>query len=886
VPEEQEPHQRAEGEGIAQAFGPGATAISNIVKYEHVRPQPVDPTLLEEGRLLLESLPLDRVPETAPPPPGSKGPPIDPNPLFVGREDALKELAAQVMGSSAAGPVKTVCVSGIGGVGKTQLASEFAHCYGQYFQGGVYWLNLSNPGAAAEEIAGCGGAGAMDLRSDFDRLTLEDQVRSVKAAWLNELPRLLVLDNCEDAPSLQACRPMTGGCRVLLTNRGVFEDPALAVTALELDVLDRGQSMELLRSRCPGVQLEETELAAVAEELGCLPLALDLAGRYLYEYRDLISPSGYVEELRAVESVDHPSLRRSEGYSPTNHELDVGRTFVVNYQRLDREDATDRLAIRLLAMAARFAPGEPIDRNLLLATLGDANESEEGVGRVSDAYRRFDALRRLTGLGLVGESEAGLVRMHRLVASFVRREVEDPGAQESVERVIANAALNVARSGQPLRFTALLPHLRHATDAARDRDDESSSLVRFALGSALNQLGSYAEAVPYLESAVNFNTARFGATAWLTMRQRNDLGVTMKRAGDLDGALGVYEPLLEDRRNELQQPHEDVASTLINIGSLNREQGLLHEVLPRYEEALDIRKEVLERMDDDPERKQLMRDVAESHNNLGALSMDLGRPREAAPRFGHALDIYEELEETLHERYANTTMGLGAALWLQGDLRGARCSLKRALCVHRRVLQEGHPQTARNLILLGALLDAEANRDGSLPDEEKREILGSARTHLDEALTLVRESHGEDHPLSAGVMRVAAGVAVAEGRHGDATSLRERANAIRKGALEGEEADFLATGAEVFAACGLYDEALIYQERSLELRRRATQMETAEVAAAEFALSCLLQLVGRDGDAEIHLEQALLMQEKLFREDHPAIQLTRESLLNLRKQDR
>lgn len=85
MPEEQEPHQRAEGEGIAQASGPGATAISNIVRYEHVRPQPVDPALLEEGRLLLEDLPFDRVPGTAPPLPGSKGPPIDPNPLFVGR---------------------------------------------------------------------------------------------------------------------------------------------------------------------------------------------------------------------------------------------------------------------------------------------------------------------------------------------------------------------------------------------------------------------------------------------------------------------------------------------------------------------------------------------------------------------------------------------------------------------------------------------------------------------------------------------------------------------------------------------------------------------------------------------------------------------------------
>jgi hypothetical protein len=444
-----------------------------VAGYEHVRPSPVEPTLLEEGRLLLEELPLDRVPAISPPFPESKGSPMDPNPLFVGREEDLKYLAAEMKaGGSTSRPMKTVCISGLGGVGKTQLASEFAHRYGRYFRGGIYWLNLSNPDAIAEEIASCGGAGAMDLRADFNRLPLEDQVRKVKSEWQNALPRLLILDNCEDMASLRACRPTTGGCRVLLTNRGGFGDPALAVVVLELEILDREQSVELLRSRCPGVELEENELAAVAEELGDLPLALDLAGRYLYEYRDLVSPSEYVEELRDVEPVNHPSLRRSEGYSPTNHQLDVGRTFVVSYQRVNREDPTDRLAIRLLARAAHIAPGESIERNLLLATLGDPNESEERPEEVPDAYRRIDALRKLTVLGLLGESEAGLVRMHRLVASFARREVEDGEAQADVERAVANEAVDVASERQIIRLTSLLPHLLISAEGSKLRDHQ------------------------------------------------------------------------------------------------------------------------------------------------------------------------------------------------------------------------------------------------------------------------------------------------------------------------------------------------------------------------------------------------------------------------------
>jgi tetratricopeptide (TPR) repeat protein len=264
------------------------------------------------------------------------------------------------------------------------------------------------------------------------------------------------------------------------------------------------------------------------------------------------------------------------------------------------------------------------------------------------------------------------------------------------------------------------------------------------------------------------------------MRQLNDVGVALNRAGDSEGALATYEPLLEDRRNNLPQPHEDVASTLINIGMLKAGQGLLHEVGPMYEEAIGIREAVLaQKDDDDPEKKQILRDVAESHGNLGALSMDLGRPREAVLSHRRALDIYEGLEETENERYANTSMALGAALGLHGDFEGARSRQERALCVHRRVLQEENWRIAKNLILLGALLAEEAEHEGGPTAAQRREILDAARGHLQEALNFLGRFLEGDNPLPAGVMRVAANVAEAEGRHDDASFLREQSDVIR-----------------------------------------------------------------------------------------------------------
>jgi hypothetical protein len=136
------------------------------------------------------------------------------------------------------------------GYGKTQLAAEFVHRYGQFFSGGVFWLSFADAAAVTAEVAACGGMGLID-RPDFSELKLEDQLRLVLAAWQSPLPRLLVFDNCEDEALLNDWRPPTGGCHVLVTSRHAEWDAALGVQALPLDVLPREESIALLRKLRP-----------------------------------------------------------------------------------------------------------------------------------------------------------------------------------------------------------------------------------------------------------------------------------------------------------------------------------------------------------------------------------------------------------------------------------------------------------------------------------------------------------------------------------------------------------------------------------------------------------------------------------------------------------
>ena len=876
---EQEPRQRAEGSFQAQAIGPGASASVSAIDYTHVRPKEVDPAELEAAGRLLAELPVHRVPDPGGPPAGSKPPPNPPNRLLVGREEDLKDLAARIK-DDANGP-PTVVVSGIGGVGKTQLAGEFAHRYGRYFAGGIFWLNLSDSNAIKEQVAACGGTEGMNLRGEFHTLPLDERVGAVMSEWHSGLPRLLILDDCADGRTLAAARPRTGGCRVLATSRGPLADLALGIAPLALEPIGREASIELLRGYCAGTGARDSDLDKVADELGDLPLALDLAGRYLSKYRHITDAGRYLRDLQSDEVLGHRSLREpgEREISPTDHDMNVGRTFVVSFLRLNGGDPIDRLATRLIARAARFAPGEPMDRRLLLSTLSPA----DGETAARQLEEREDALGRLIELGLVTESETGAVSMHKLVAASARREIEDDGAQADVERTLATEASETAKSGRPVRLEPLMPHLRHAVEAAHDRYDEPAYMVRFAMGHALGGLGYPAEAVPYLQSAVEYNTARLGYTDWLTMRQRNDVGVMVERAGDSDRALAIYEPLLEDRRNNLPQPHEDVASTLLNIGALKANRELLHEVRPMYEEAIEIRREVLARMPaDHPERRQLLRDVTESLGNLGALYMNLGRPHDAAPSHRQALDIYEDLEETENERYANTSMALGATLGLLGDFEGARSRLERALCIHRRVLPKESTRIVKNLIILGALLAGEAGRDGGHTAAEKWEILSASRENLEEALEPLRRLWGEDSPLTASVRRVAADVAEAQGRQADASSLRGMADAVRGSVLQGAPADFIAQGVEILAARGLYGDAELYAKRALDLRRSADPMGSLKVADAEFSLGRLLQLLGRDQEAEQHLKEALVLREAILSEDDPATGIVADSLSYLR----
>lgn len=116
----------------------------------------------------------------------------------------------------------------------------------------------------------------------------------------------------------------------------------------------------------------EPALDAIAEALGDLPLALHLAGHLLKLLAD-VTPADYLANLRTTNLLQHSAFQSVDlTPSPSNHALHLACAFALNYDQLNPTDPGDALALAFLARAACFAPGEPIPRDLLRATLAPA----------------------------------------------------------------------------------------------------------------------------------------------------------------------------------------------------------------------------------------------------------------------------------------------------------------------------------------------------------------------------------------------------------------------------------------------------------------------------------------------------------------------------------
>jgi nucleoside phosphorylase/tetratricopeptide (TPR) repeat protein len=673
------------------------------------------------GRMLSRN-PGPREIESEPP----KSAPPTPNNLTARNRDFRgrgEELAAldETLRHETRTTITHASVFGLGGIGKSALALEYAHRAverGEY-PGGVWWLHAE--GKPVDALVNLAPVLRRHATAEVQKLLAGEETRAeaiadaVRLALQAQRVRsLLVLDNVSE-PGWRPHLP-EGAVRVLVTTR----DEALAEgSSRRLEVLPATQAREVADA-IAGAPRGQAEASAqqhvLAVELGGLAVAVAMAARAVKTwFRG--SWIAYERVLREEEEMDavltDPKLVGEYGRG----------VFAAIDLSIDRCDAD---ALALLEGAAVFAPdGVPLAWALAAAGLA----SEGAKARATAAVKE---------LGVVTlDDESSTMSLHRLVHRQVRSRSERTEREDDwreVRRRAADAAARWLKGAVVLSQTraemeavdARREHLDAALDAAdrvdrqlawiaiadrlathlqnRARNDEALTLYQEALARAeqlvppdlaqvalilsnlaivLKYLGDAAGAKPLLERALGIDEMTFGPEHPRIAAELSALAMVLRDLGDVAGAKPLLERALGITEATFGPGDSRVATVLSNLAMMLSDLGDAAGAKRLVERALGI-----DEMTFGPEHPN----VAVRLSNLATVLGDLGDVAGAKPLLERALGINEATFGTDHPIVATVLSNLALMLNELGDAAGAKRLLERALAIVEAHLPPGHPR--------------------------------------------------------------------------------------------------------------------------------------------------------------------------------------------------
>ncbi|WP_422771801.1 FxSxx-COOH system tetratricopeptide repeat protein [Plantactinospora sp. WMMC1484] len=382
------------------------------------------------------------------------------NPAFTGRAAILETLRDRLHRHPTAQPLALL---GLGGVGKTQIALEYAHRFAAYYEI-VWWISADQPQIVRAELAKL--AGQLKLPSGP---TVNEQVDAVLQALRqgSRFPRwLIIFDNPEEPEQLREFLPDGPGDVIVTTRNQGWTQVA---EHLEIGVFERAESVELISRRVETMAPSDAD--AVAERLGDLPLVVEQAAAWLATTAMPVRSYLQLLDTRLPEML---AEKPPQGY-PTSAAV----TWNLSLQRL-REGRP--AAARLLELLSFFSP-EPIP-TWLLQTPRMVDELAKVDRAMRDPLLHGALIQDIGRYALARVDPANnAIRVHRLVQTVIRDAMSVEARAESrvqVQEILA--ATSAARQGgvdDPENWSTyeeLRPHLE-PSGALESRDDATRQLV-------------------------------------------------------------------------------------------------------------------------------------------------------------------------------------------------------------------------------------------------------------------------------------------------------------------------------------------------------------------------------------------------------------------------
>jgi WD40 repeat protein len=339
---------------------------------------------------------------------------FNPNPHFTGRQRDLLELYLKMIGNLNKIGINQVGTVGMGGIGKTQLAVEFAYRFSFAFEA-VFWVQAARLEEWRKEFVSLAKNLQLKIENPESADADERYIYALRKYFKAEghQSTLVIMDNVEEPGQLNndtflfGITPLTLGCDILFTTRRHFHLPG--VSAQAVNILSSQAAYNLLTdNRQPDTPEEAQHAHSICNAVGYLPLAIVLASGYLNKYKD-VSFADYHEELlnNKLEAIDIGEVTQEE--LATRHAAAVGITLQEDWKKL-----TDGNARLLFQLAGQFGEAEIIPK----ARLGLLAGIEPGKSKLHHPLEKAINLLHDLSLAEKLESDVRAIRLHPLVRDF------------------------------------------------------------------------------------------------------------------------------------------------------------------------------------------------------------------------------------------------------------------------------------------------------------------------------------------------------------------------------------------------------------------------------------------------------------------------------------
>jgi transcriptional regulator with XRE-family HTH domain len=531
------------------------------------------------------------------------------NPGFTGRDDLLAGVREQLLAGEKA---VVQALHGMGGVGKTQLAAEYAHRFAGTYDL-AWWINAEQGGLIGDQVAALGLA--------LECVQPGAGTEAVRAAVLAELRHrgrwLLVFDNAEDPADVTPWLPGGGGHVLITSRQRGWDEVAVPVG---VDVLARAESVAILQNRVAA--LSGADADRLAAELGDLPLAIAQAAGFMAD-------TGMTTDEFLMLLWTRAGQLLAQG-APGSYSGSLAAATGLIADRLARQDPA---AAELASVCAFFAP-EPIPESLFTAAVSVL--PSELAARAADPLAWRQTLAHLTRQSLARIDHRGL-QMHRLTQAILRERLTP--AQAAATRKYAEALLAISDPGDPPdpvtwpQWARLTPHVLAADLAATDspalrelarhtcwyliergdtrtahdlisglrqqwrnrlgEDHKHTLMAAHYLAWTLLEMGRYAESRDLNQDTLARRRHVLGQDHPDTLYSAHNLAISLRKLGDVDAARDLDHDTLDRHRRVLGQDHLSTLRSATNLAHDLRALGELQAACDLDEDTLDRRRRVL-----------------------------------------------------------------------------------------------------------------------------------------------------------------------------------------------------------------------------------------------------------------------------------------------------